>query len=403
MNHQELIKQLRDDNKTKIVMLVADGLGGLPIEPGGPTELEEANTPNLDRLAGEGTVGLSIPVAHGIAPGSGPGHLGLFGFDPLEYQIGRGVLEALGIGVEVGPRDVAIRGNFCTIDAEGRVTDRRAGRIPTEIGEKLVAKLAEGVKIDGVETLVKPVREYRLVVRFRGEGLGDRVLDTDPLQTGLHTLEPKATDPGSEKTAKIAAEFLRQAKEILKDEQPANFLMMRGFAKFPNIATMEEVYGLKSAAIAVYPMYRGLAKLVGMTVVEPGKTLADQFAVAKAQWENFDFFFIHYKYTDSTGEDGNFVEKVKVIEALDKELPALMELKPDVVVVTGDHSTPSRMKSHSFHPVPLLIWAPATVRPDEVKQFGERPCMRGGLGQILAKHIMPLAMAHANRLQKFGA
>ncbi|WP_152052264.1 2,3-bisphosphoglycerate-independent phosphoglycerate mutase [Tautonia marina] len=403
MNQQELIKQLRDDNKTKIVMLIADGLGGLPIEPGGPTELEEANTPNLDRLASEGTVGLSIPVAHGIAPGSGPGHLGLFGFDPLEYQIGRGVLEALGIGVEVGPQDVAIRGNFCTIDAEGRVTDRRAGRIPTEIGEKLVAKLAEGVKIDGVEILVKPVREYRLVVRFRGEGLGDMVLDTDPLQTGLHTLEPKATDPGSEKTAKIAAEFLRQAKEILKDEQPANFLMMRGFAKFPNIATMEKVYGLKSAAIAVYPMYRGLAKLVGMTVVEPGKTLTDQFAVAKAEWGNFDFFFIHYKYTDSTGEDGNFVEKVKVIEALDKELPALMELKPDVVVVTGDHSTPSRMKSHSFHPVPLLIWAPATVRPDEVKQFGERPCMRGGLGQILAKHIMPLAMAHANRLQKFGA
>ncbi|MEW4567302.1 2,3-bisphosphoglycerate-independent phosphoglycerate mutase [Tautonia sp. JC769] len=403
MNQQELIKQLRDDNKTKIVMLIADGLGGLPIEPGGPTELEEAKTPNLDRLAAEGTVGLSIPVAHGIAPGSGPGHLGLFGFDPLEYQIGRGVLEALGIGVEVGPRDVAIRGNFCTIDAEGRVTDRRAGRIPTEVGEKLVAKLAAGVKIDGVETLVEPVREYRLVVRFRGEGLGDKVLDTDPLQTGLHTLEPKATDPGSEKTAKVAAEFLRQAREILKDERPANFLMMRGFAKFPDIATMEEVYGLKSAAIAVYPMYRGLAKLVGMTVVEPGKTLADQFAVARAQWENFDFFFIHYKYTDSTGEDGNFAEKVKVIEALDQELPALMALNPDVVVVSGDHSTPSRMKSHSFHPVPLLIWAPATVRPDEVTSFGERPCIRGGLGQILAKHIMPLAMAHANRLQKFGA
>jgi 2,3-bisphosphoglycerate-independent phosphoglycerate mutase len=403
MNQQELIKQLRDDNKTKIVMLVADGLGGLPIEPGGPTELEEARTPHLDRLAAEGTVGRSIPVAHGIAPGSGPGHLGLFGFDPIEYQIGRGVLEALGIGVEVGPQDVAIRGNFCTIDGEGRVTDRRAGRIPSEVGEKLVAKLAEGVKIDGVETLVKPVREYRLVVRFRGEGLGDRVADTDPLQTGLKTLEPKAADASSEKTAKVAAEFLRQAKEILKDESPANFLMMRGFAKFPDIATMEEVYGLRSAAIAVYPMYRGLAKLVGMTVVEPGQTLSDQFAVAKKEWENFDFFFIHYKYTDSTGEDGNFAKKVEVIEALDAEIPALMDLKPDVLIVTGDHSTPSRMKSHSFHPVPLLLWAPQTVLPDEVTSFGERPCMRGGLGQLLAKHIMPMAMAHANRLQKFGA
>lgn len=403
MNQQELIRQLRDDNATKIVMLIADGLGGLPIEPGGPTELEEARTPHLDRLAAEGTVGLSIPVAPGIAPGSGPGHLGLFGFDPIEHQIGRGVLEALGIGVEVGPRDVAIRGNFCTIDTEGRVTDRRAGRIPTEVGEKLVAKLAEGIKIDGIETLVAAVQEYRLVVRFRGDGLGDRVADTDPLQTGLQTLEPRATDPASEKTAKVAAEFLRQAREILKDEKPANFLMMRGFAKFPEIATMEEVYGLKSAAIAVYPMYRGLAKLVGMTVVEPGKALSDQIAVAREQWDHFDFFFLHYKYTDSTGEDGNFARKVQVIEALDAEIPKLMELKPDVLIVTGDHSTPSRLKAHSFHPVPLLFWAPATVRADEVKTFGERPCMRGGLGQILAKQIMPLAMAHAGRLQKFGA
>ncbi len=400
---QDLIRQLREDNKSKIVMLVADGLGGLPIEPGGPTELEAANTPNLDKLASEGTVGLSLPVAPGIAPGSGPGHLGLFGYDPLEHQIGRGVLEALGIGVEVGPLDVAIRGNFCTIDAEGRVTDRRAGRIPTEVCEKLVEKLRAGVNVPGVETLIEPVREYRLVVRFRGEGLGDDVADTDPLSTGLHTLEPKAGSAGSEKTAKIAAEFLRQAKEVLKDETPANFLMMRGFAKFPNISTMEEVYGLRSGAIAVYPMYRGLAKLVGMTIIEPGTTVADQMEALKQNWEKYDFFFIHYKYTDSTGEDGNFAKKVQMIEALDAEIPKITALGPDVFIVTGDHSTPSRMKSHSFHPVPLLISAPATVRPDFVTTFGERPCLQGGLGQILAKHIMPLAMAHAGRLQKFGA
>ena len=403
MQEHELIKQLRDDNASKIVMLVADGLGGLPIEPGGPTELEAARTPNLDRLASEGTVGLSTPVAPGIAPGSGPGHLGLFGYDPLIHQIGRGVLEALGIGVEVGPKDVAIRGNFCTIDDQGKVADRRAGRIPTEVGETLVRKLAERVAIDGVETLVEAVREYRLVVRFRGEGLGDRVADTDPLQTGLHPLEPKAVAPDSERTAQVAAEFLRQAREILKDEHPANFLMLRGFSKFPEIETMEQVYGLKPAAIAVYPMYRGLAKLVGMTVVEPGKTIDDQFQVAKANWGDYDFFFIHYKYTDSTGEDGDFAEKVKKIEALDAALPPLIGLQPDVLIVAGDHSTPSRMKSHSFHPVPLLFWSPATVRPDEVTTFGERPCMRGGLGNLLAKQIMPLAMAHAGRLQKFGA
>ena len=403
LSTHDLLRQLREPNKTKIVMLVADGLGGLPIEPGGKTELETARTPNLDRLATEGTVGLSTPVAPGITPGSGPGHLGLFGFDPLENDIGRGVLEALGIGVEVGPKDVAIRGNFCTIDAEGRVTDRRAGRIPTEVCEKLVAKLRAGVKIEGVETLVEAVREYRLVVRFRGEGLGDNVADTDPLSTGLHTLEPQAGDAASRKTAEVAAEFLRQAKEILKDESPANFLMLRGFARFPQIATMEDAYGLNPVAIAVYPMYRGLARLVGMTVVEPGKTFADQVAVAKQHWDQYDFFFLHYKYTDSTGEDGNFAKKVEMIEALDAELPGLIGLKPDVLIVTGDHSTPSRMKSHSFHPVPLLLWAPATGRPDLVTEFGERPCLQGGLGQILARHIMPLALAHANRLQKFGA
>ncbi|MBV8266227.1 MAG: 2,3-bisphosphoglycerate-independent phosphoglycerate mutase [Planctomycetaceae bacterium] len=403
MSMHDLIRQLREPNKAKIVLLVADGLGGLPIEPGGKTELETARTPHLDALAAEGIVGLSLPVAPGITPGSGPGHLGLFGFDPLDHQIGRGVLEALGIGVEVGPKDVAIRGNFCTIDAEGRVTDRRAGRIPTETCEKLVGMLRDAVQIDGVETLVAPVREYRLVVRFRGEGLGDNVADTDPLSTGLHTLEPKAGDAASEKTARVAAEFLRQAKQILKNERPANFLMLRGFAKFPDIATMADVYGVNAVAIAVYPMYRGLARLVGMTVVDPGKTIADQMEVAKANWGKYDFFFIHYKYTDSTGEDGNFARKVEMIEALDAEVPKLRALNPDVLIVTGDHSTPSRLRSHSFHPVPTLLWAPATVRPDLVTTFGERPCLQGGLGQFLAKDLMPLALAHAERLQKFGA
>lgn len=400
---QDLISDLKEKNGTKVVMLVADGLGGLPITPGGKTELETAQTPNLDRLATEGTTGQHTPVAAGVTNGSGPGHLALFGYDPLQFQIGRGVLEALGIGVEVGDNDVAIRGNFCTIDADGRVTDRRAGRIASEIGAKLAQKLHDNVKIEGVEVLVKPVKEYRLVVRFRGEGLGDNVADTDPLQTGLKTLDPKAGDAASEKTAKVAAEFLRQAKEILKDDAPANFLMMRGFAKFPDIRTMEQVYGLKSVAIAVYPMYRGLAKLVGMDVVDPGQTFADQVETAKRLWNDYDFFFLHYKYTDSTGEDGNFNKKVEVIEALDKELSNLTALNPDVLVVTGDHSTPSRLKGHSWHPVPLLIHAPATSRPDDVTTFGERAVAHGGLGSIKAIEIMPLAMAHAMRLQKFGA
>jgi 2,3-bisphosphoglycerate-independent phosphoglycerate mutase len=405
MHMHDLMRQLREPNATKIVLLVADGLGGLPIQPGGMTELETANTPVLDELAAQGTLGLSTPVAPGITPGSGPGHLGLFGYDPLEHVIGRGVLEALGVGVEVGPRDVAIRGNFCTIDADGRVTDRRAGRIPTETCVKLVEKLRAGVKVEGVVTLIEPVREYRLVVRFRGDGLGDAVADTDPGREGELTLEPTAAvgDVASAKTARLAAEFIEKAREILKDERPANFLMMRGFACKPAIATFEDVYGLKAAAIAVYPMYRGLARLVNMTVIEPCASLDDQMQALKANWETFDFFFIHYKYTDSTGEDGNFQKKVEVIEALDAAIPRILERKPDVLVVTGDHSTPSRLRSHSWHPVPLLIWAPATARADGSTAFGESACARGGLGQILAKSIMPLAMAHAQRLGKFGA
>jgi 2,3-bisphosphoglycerate-independent phosphoglycerate mutase len=405
MHMHDLMRQLREPNATKIVLLVADGLGGLAIEPGGRTELETANTPVLDRLAREGTLGSSTPVAPGITPGSGPGHLGLFGYDPLEHVIGRGVLEALGVGVEVGPQDVAIRGNFCTIDGEGRVTDRRAGRIPTETCVKLVEKLRAGVKVAGVETLIEPVREYRLVIRFRGEGLGDKVEDTDPGREGELTLPPVAApgDEASARTAEVAAEFLRQAKAILKAERPANYLMMRGFARHPAIATFEDVYGLKAAAIAVYPMYRGLARLVGMAVIEPCASLDEQMEALKANWDKFDFFFIHYKYTDSTGEDGNFPKKVEVIEALDAAVPRILERKPDVLVVTGDHSTPSRLRSHSWHPVPLLLWAPATARADGSTGFGESACARGGLGQILAKSIMPLAMAHAQRLGKFGA
>jgi 2,3-bisphosphoglycerate-independent phosphoglycerate mutase len=406
MHMHDLIRQLREPASTKIVLLVADGLGGLPIEAGGKTELESARTPHLDRLAREGTVGLSIPVAPGITPGSGPGHLGLFGYDPLEHPIGRGVLEALGVGVEVGPRDVAIRGNFCTIDAAGHVTDRRAGRIPTTTCVKLVEKLVAAVKIPGVETLIEPVQDYRFVVRFRGDGLGGAVEDTDPGHTGALTLEPRAArsgDAASAKTASIASEFLRQAREVLANEHPANFATLRGFAKHPDIASFADVYGLKAAAIAVYPMYRGLARLVGMTILDAGKTLDDQISVLKAQWGAYDFFFVHFKYTDSTGEDGNFAKKVERIEELDAVVPEIVGLEPDVMIVTGDHSTPSRLKSHSWHPVPLLLWAPARSRPDAVTSFGEGPCLQGGLGQILAKSIMPLAMAHAGRLAKYGA
>lgn len=396
-----LIRDLRKDNGSKIVLLVGDGLGGLPLTPGGKTELETAKTPNLDALAQRGTLGLSIPVLPGIAPGSGPGHLGLFGYDPLEFKIGRGVLEALGIDFALGPNDVAIRGNFCTIDGAGLITDRRAGRIGSDIGAKLCEKL-DKIKIPGVEVFVKPVKEYRLVIVFRGEGLGGNVEDTDPQATGVAPLAAVARTDCSKKTAEIANEFLRQAREVLKNDAPANFLTLRGIDKLPAIPTFKDVYGLRAGAIAVYPMYRGLARLVSMDVLDAGQTLSDQMARLEAAWNDYDFFFIHFKYTDSTGEDGNFAAKVQRTEELDSCIPRITGLKPDVIIVTGDHSTPSKMKSHSWHPVPTLL-AADTCRFDGSTEFGEAACLRGGLGQFEAKYIMMLAMAHAGRFDKYGA
>ncbi|RPI84047.1 MAG: 2,3-bisphosphoglycerate-independent phosphoglycerate mutase [Planctomycetaceae bacterium] len=401
MTHHELLRELQLKNKSKIVLLVADGLGGLPQQPGGKTELETARTPNLDALATRGVLGLSTPVLPGITPGSGPGHLGLFGYDPLEFRIGRGVLEALGIDFDLGPDDVAIRGNFCTIDSQGIITDRRAGRIGSDIGKALCQKLDQ-IKILGVEVFVRPVKEYRLVIVFRAAGLGGAVHDTDPQKTGVAPLDPVARNAASQRTADIAREFLAKAREVLKGDAPANFFTMRGIDKRPSIPTFEEVYGLRPAAIAVYPMYRGLARLVSMNVLDAGQTLADQCARLEAAWNDFDFVFMHYKYTDSTGEDGNFAGKVQRLEELDAAIPRITALKPDVLIVTGDHSTPSKMKSHSFHPVPVLL-AADNCRTDACTSFGEAQCLQGGLGQFPAKYLMTLGLAHAGRLEKYGA
>jgi 2,3-bisphosphoglycerate-independent phosphoglycerate mutase len=401
VKEHELIRELSEKNGSKIVMLVADGLGGLPLEPGGKTELETASTPNLDRLAGRGTSGSSIPVLPGITPGSGPGHLGLFGYDPLEFKIGRGALEATGIGFELGPDDVAARGNFCTLDAAGLISDRRAGRIPSEESFKVVERL-QGVKIDGVETFVKPVKEHRFVVVFRGKGLDGGVADTDPQATGVAPLDPQPVVPAARRTADVAKEFVRQARAILADELKANGMVLRGFASKPQLPSYADLYGLRAAAIAVYPMYKGLARLAGMTLVGKAQSLDEQIDELAKCWQDYDFFFLHFKYTDSTGEDGNFAEKVRRIEEFDRAIPRIEKLSPDVLIVTGDHSTPSLLKSHSWHPVPTLL-AAGTCRPDGLTKFSERECLRGGFGIFPAKHLMLLAMAHAGRFGKYGA
>lgn len=404
MANFDLMRRLATEEGGKIILLVMDGLGGLPMTPGGPTELEAADTPNMDRLAREGSSGLSIPVARGVAPGSGPAHLALFGYDPLVYDIGRGVLEAIGIGLEVDDGDVAVRGNFCTIDASGKITDRRAGRIPTEEGAKRV-ELLKDIKLDGAEAQIKVGEGYRFAVVFRGEGLSDQVEDTDPQATGVEPLPARASSPEGERMAQIANQWLAQAKERLKGQEPANMVTLRGFATDPRLPKYKDVYKLNAACVAVYPMYKGVSRLVGMKVIDTDMhfSVQDEFDTVAKIWNDYDFVFCHVKYTDSRGEDGNFEGKCQVIEEVDKALPTLLDLNPDVLIITGDHSTPAKYRAHSWHPVPTLLYAPETHMPDRLEVFGERECMRGALGQFPATDLMPLALAHAKRLQKYGA
>lgn len=402
MKLTELAKLVKT-NDSKIVLLVLDGLGGLPMEEGGQTELEAAQTPHLDRLAERSICGLHESIAPGVSPGSGPAHLALFGYDPIEHQVGRGVLAALGIDFDLQDGDVAARGNFCTIDEEGKVTDRRAGRISSETGEELCNLLQEQVEIEGVQVFVRPVKEYRFLLVLRGEGLASGIEDTDPQETGKAPLDVTPTSSEAKKTAELVTEFVRQAREILADRAPANMLLLRGFAQLPRWPQVGEAFGLKAAAIAGYPMYRGVAKLVGMDVLETSSDLDEEFAVLEKHWDQYDFFFVHVKPIDSAGEDGDFDRKVSLIENVDTYIPRLLALEPSVLVVTGDHSTPARLKAHSWHPIPVMILS-SVCRPDGVTSFAERACMSGGLGpRIPAKALMPIALANAGRLEKFGA
>ncbi len=407
-------RELLLTNDRKIVLLVLDGLGGLPDPNTRLTELETAVTPHLDMLASESLCGLHVPVASGITPGSGPAHMALFGVDPIQHQVGRGALSAMGIDFDLGRNDVAARGNFCTIDDNGAITDRRAGRISTEKNHELVERLQKEISLSGAEFFVRTIKEHRLLLVLRGEGLSDSLEDTDPNRTGEKPREPRVTEiarPGggrsdpdaAEKTRRVVVEFLSQAQEVLVGEERANMVLLRGFAKHPDLPTMESAYGLRSAVLASYPLYRGLARLLGMKPIDTDASLKAKAAAFKVHRDSFDFFFIHLKPTDSSGEDGDFARRVDLIEEMDAALPDLLAAKPDVLVITGDHSTPARLKSHSWHPVPILIHG-AYCRPDTVDSFGERACLSGGLGpRFPATEIMPLALANALRLDKFGA
>jgi len=398
----QLISSLARENDKRIVLLVMDGVGDCD-NAGRGTALQIARTPNMDALAQNGALGLHVPVGVGVTPGSGPGHLGLFGYDPLIYQVGRGVLSALGIEFDITPRDVAARLNFCTLSADGNVTDRRAGRIDDEENRRLLEKIRRGLQPPGgVEVFFETVAEHRALMVLRGDGLDDDIGETDPQVIGAPPLAPARPPHDDSPTARLVENIVDQVREILADEPRANMILARGFAKFPNWPTFPERFKLKPAAVAGYPMYRGVARLVGMDVVARPTTARDVCAEAARAMGEHTFVFAHFKYTDKTGEDGDLDAKVQRIEEMDAALPKLLAGEPDVLIITGDHSTPPGLKAHSWHPVPVLMKAPFLRGPDG-GSFDEVACRTGQIGTILARELIPLAMAHAGKLEKFGA
>jgi len=403
------LKELSQETKSKILLIVLDGVGGLPEIPGGPTELAAAKTPNLDALAKESVLGLLTPVYPGIAPGSGPGHLALFGYNPFEYQVGRGILSAIGIGVPLNQGDVAVRGNLATLAPDDSVQDRRANRPSTKENNRVVNKLAAAIqRIEGVKIDIYTESEHRFVVVLRGRDLGEAVSDTDPQATGVPPLSAaprEAGDTGSAKTAEVLNAFSERARQVLSDEPVINGVLLRGVSAHPDFPQMQQVFKLNPAAIASYPMYRGVASLVGMkTLPVEGEedALEGKMQTLKAHWPAHDFIYLHFKKTDSTGEDGNFAEKAHKIELFDALLPDILSLSPDVLAITGDHSTPSVHKAHSWHPVPLLLAGPL-LRNDPATRFTEDEALKGSLGRLRGIEMMPLLLAYAGKLQKYGA
>ena len=385
---------------SKVVLLVVDGLGGLAHPDTGLSELDVARLPNLDRLAGQSSCGLTDPVAPGITPGSGPGHMALFGYDPVKYLLGRGVLEAVGIGAELTDRDIAARGNFATVDAQGRLVDRRAGRIPTTESAPLV-ELLDSIRVSDVEVSVLPVRDYRFVLLMRGDGLGAAVSETDPQELGVPPLEARPLDADSSATATAANSFVSEAVAVLGGRSTANGVLLRGFSRLPMLPLFGATYKLSPAAIAAYPMYRGLARIVGMKVLQTGQSFSEQLDTLESRFDEHDFFFLHYKPADAAGEDGDFDAKVSRLEELDYLMPRLLEMGVDTLVVAGDHASPAVLGSHSWHPVPLLVHS-ALTKGEGVDSFTERDCARGSLGRLPATGVMLLALAHAGKLSKFG-
>jgi 2,3-bisphosphoglycerate-independent phosphoglycerate mutase len=398
---EEVLQSLVVQTESKLLMVVIDGIGGLPVH--GRTELEAAKIPNLDRLASKSVCGLIDPISYGITPGSGPSHLALFGYDPFRYEIGRGVMEALGIGLKLTKDDLTARGNFATMDENQIIVDRRAGRISTEKNQEICQFLQKEIEeVDGIRISIYPGKEHRFVVVFQGKQLRDDLTDADPQKDGKKANGTEGLSPEAQTTAAIVNDYLKRATEVLKPFYPANTILLRGFSKIPDIPAMSDRFKLRPAAIATYPMYRGLATLVGMEVLETGETIKEEVEILKRYFDRYDFFYLHFKKPDMAGEDGDFRMKMKAFGEIDRILPSILKLKPDVLVITGDHSTPSLLKSHSWHPNPILLYS-KYIRPDGTRRFTERHCQKGGLGRFPAVDVIPLMLANGLKLKKFGA
>jgi 2,3-bisphosphoglycerate-independent phosphoglycerate mutase len=396
-----VVTEMARPDGRKAMLLVMDGLGGYrTVERG--SELTEARTPNLDRLAGEGSLGLHDPVTRGITPGSGAGHLGLFGYDPLAYEIGRGALSAAGIGFELRPGDVAARVNFANLAGDNTIADRRAGRLPTEEAAAICDLLAREVHLDRAELFILPEREHRGLLVLRGDGLSPDLADTDPQREGVAPLDPEAQSPEAKRTADLVRSFLDQARSLLAGRERGNFLLLRGFDTHKELPSFPDRYRVKALAIAAYPMYVGISRLLGFETHQVDGAAPEEVDALAELLPAHDFVFMHVKKPDSAGEDGDFPRKVAAIEEVDALVPRILDAGVEVLAVTGDHATPAQMAAHSWHPVPVLLWG-GTAAADGLPAFDEVNCRQGSLGRFEAKHLMPQLLAAAGRLAKYGA
>jgi len=405
LTYEQIILSHIKTNNSKIVLLILDGLGDIPHPDFDyKTPLEYADTPNLDRIAKKSMLGRCIPILPGITPGSGPAHLAVFGYDPIETQIGRGVLEAVGLNMRLKANDIAARSNFATVNEKGIITDRRAGRLSGDKADILCELLSSIDEIDGVKIKIKPGKEHRFVTVFSSDTreLGALCSDTDPLHEGAPVQKAAGNNPSSQYLADIVNKFTDKGMKLLKDKFPANAFLMRGFSAKPRIISMQSKYKLEAAAIAAYPMYRGIASLLGFSILPSADSIEELFEIYRENYNKYDYFYIHIKGTDKTGEDGDFSGKVQCIEKVDSALPVLFDCMPDVLCITGDHSSPALMHSHSWHPVPVLIHG-KFCGYDRCQRFTEQDCISGGLGTFESKYLMGQLLANAGRLQKFGA